>query len=83
VWLSQSKQAPARTKHDGKYPFNQNRGINKYETNKISENIGSGGGLRGSVQLSARAGHEHNDDDRRIDRGEHYQHEYFKWLGHN
>jgi hypothetical protein len=54
----------------------------KYETNKISENIGSGSGLRDGVQLSACAGHEH-DDDRRIDWREHYQHEHFKWLGHN
>ena len=55
----------------------------KYETNKISENIGSGSVLRDSVQLSVCAGHEHDDDDRRINRRELYQHGHFEWLRHN
>ena len=55
----------------------------KYETNKISKNVGGGSGLRSGAEHGFRTGHEHDDDDRRVDRREHHQHEHFEWLGHN
>jgi hypothetical protein len=51
VWLPQSKQAPARTKHDGKHPFNQNRGINMKQT-RLVKILAAGAACAAAVGLA-------------------------------
>jgi len=51
----------------------QSKQRDKYETNEISENIGSGSNVRGSGRHSFRAGDHHDDDNEPCDRHDDYR----------